>query len=817
MAEGFNAINILFRLTSEDNLTGGFNKAKSAMATLDEQAGKLQMSMTKVNAAMDGMDPAMVSKVTESLDGTDMATQRWNTDLNKVIAKMKEVGATSEQMQTVAGRLTNMREQEDKNVTGLSTMRSGISGIAIAAGAAFTMAGYYLENFVQQCITASTTIQQQNMEIGASMGMNAVQSIQNGPQIENMLNNTEAATGQNVQQLRSITPSVGLVAGGNMQLTQNDLEAISAMTYARQGSGATLSGISGVYNKMVTSGATNPLSQMGISLEDMGMTRTEFQKLSPEERQNVINNAVLGKLGFMNSDVAGTTGAQLQVFQGRLTQFMADLGDSFLPTMNMAMDVLEGIFHIAENIPGLMPIIGALLLAITAITLVLGPMLIMIQLFDADAVATMFGLAADGIAALNKVMLPYLAELTTRITEEGLLPALQWAYATAIDGVSLSSVYATTREWLLAASQAAVGDSGVVAAGGLSALIASITGLLGAIGGALGIPAILGAEGLLATVATEIAFYIYMIGESFMALLTPLETVGVVVGEGALGVGLGTIGAFIAGIATVAGALTQIFGPLLTMNKQQWSQEKSGKYVPQYNPFDNKTTMEAQYGLGDNDPAPRFQRWASKGIQGLIAGLENTAPIKAAAGHVFNVIKDTLMKLPSQAYTWGKNLIGGFVSGIIASIPSLTSILGHIADHFPHSPPKTGPLSTITAMNMQSWMSGIMTAGSSAFDKGLSGIGNIESGIGNISGIAHNYISHGPIQIDASQMSPDELMAMMTYICEKYLLPGENALPTGPTATKSSSTNASNPTPASSGILPQLPNVGGILPSLPPV
>ena len=812
MAGGFNAINILFRLTAEDNLTGGFNKAKSAMATLDEQAGKLQMSMTKVNAAMDGMDPAMVSKVTESLDGTDMATQRWNADLNKVIAKMREVGATSEQMQTVAGKLTTMREQEDKNVVGLSGMRSGISGIAIAAGAAFTMAGYYLENFVQECIKASTTIQQQNMEIGASMGLNAVQSIQQGPAIQQMLSNTEAATGQNVQQLRAITPSVGLVAGGNMQLTQNDLEAISAMTYARQGSGATLSGISGVYNKMVTSGATNPLSQMGISLEDMGMTRTEFQKLSPEERQNVINNAVLGKLGFMNSDVAGTTGAQLQVFQGRLTQFMADLGDSFLPTMNVAMDVLEGIFHIAEGIPGLMPVIGVLLLAITAVTLVLGPLLIMIQLFDADAIASMFMMASSGIEALNLVMIPYLEGLTTRIAEEGLLPALQWLYAESISGVSIASIYATSKEWLLAASQMAVGKEGVAAGAGVLVFSGAVRDVIVALIAWTGIGAIL----------PVISGYISLIGEAFMSLITPTEALAAA-GEGSLGAGLVTVLSILAGILGIADAVLSM-GNAFKSGKAQQANKIPG-------------------GIVQNE-----QWWNPLGKQDVTTYFD---PFKKYRD---SFVK-TFSKLPGEAYNWGKSILTSFVKGIEDSIPKLSAILKVIADHFPHSPPKIGPLATITGENFTSWMTGLFSGAGTWWNNmmndnynrdekeaaywntsgGLttqpptakqqaahaayltaqhnSGLQNVGSNVNGLMNGAINYITHGPISIDASHMTPDELMAMMTYICEKYLLPSEGALPAGPTATKTSTTNKTSTTPAQTVL--GLPTVGGLLPPIP--
>ena len=507
---------------------------------------------------------------------------------------------------------------------------------------------------------------------------------------------------------------------------------------------------------------------MGISLQDMGMTRTEFQKLTPTERQNVINNAVLGKLGFMNQDVAGTTGAQLQVFQGRLTQFMADIGDSFLPTMNIVMDVLEGLFSIAEAIPGLMPTIGAMLLLLVAITATLGPLLIAMQLWDAEAMASAVSMSASAILFFTDTAILYIEAIAASITEIGLSATATGLWAAAIDGLSLSAIYATAKEWLLALAQTAVGDEGVAAAAGVTSLGAAISGLFDAILISLGV-----GGGL-----ASILFRIGMLGGSIVEALTPIIGVLTTLGEVLAAIGVGTIAAFVVGIIGIGVAISQIVGTLLTMTPSQWAKDKTGSYAPQYDYATGKTKMIPQYGMGENDPYPRFRRWAIRGIQGLIAGLTNTAPITSAAKNIYNAIKNILINLPGQAYNWGKGLIIGFAEGILNSAKTdLTGALSYVSAHFPHSQPKIGPLSTITAANMQSWMGGIMSAGSGAMQSGMSNLG---AGIGNIGG-STNYISHGPISIDASHMSPDELMGMMVYVCEKYLLPGQSNLPTGPT------------------------------------
>jgi hypothetical protein len=296
----------------------------------------------------------------------------------------------------------------------------------------------------------------------------------------------------------------------------------------------------------------------------------------------------------------------------------------------------------------------------------------------------------------------------------------------------------------------------------------------------------------LGAIITEVAGYIWLFGSTISYyIIEPI--VDFLATAGALTVAAGAIVGFASSLSLLANAgfiktiiddITDFLG-ITHYSSQQKAKRANDAQTQLSDP------LISIMGNFTKDPAGTMEQLGVRMGKDFLTGWEK----------IFSSIGGNM-------YNWGKNLLGNFVSGIEASIPGLSNVLQDIANYFPHSPPTKGPLSTITAMNMKNWISGIMSAGSGAFNSGLSNLSGIGNTIGSTASSTFNSISHGPIQIDASQMSPDELMAMMTYICEKYLLPGESTLPTGPSATKTSSSNKTTPTPTE-GILPTLPTIGG--------
>jgi hypothetical protein len=114
---------------------------------------------------------------------------------------------------------------------------------------------------------------------------------------------------------------------------------------------------------------------------------------------------------------------------------------------------------------------------------------------------------------------------------------------------------------------------------------------------------------------------------------------------------------------------------------------------------------------------------ASAVLKFVSFAINAAAKAKNAGMGIVNAITSTISSIPGKMFTWGSQLLTNFVNGIKSQFGSLTGALQWISDHLPHSPPKIGPLSTITAANMFAWASDIAGAGSLGFSSfSLNGI-----------------------------------------------------------------------------------------------
>ena len=102
--------------------------------------------------------------------------------------------------------------------------------------------------------------------------------------------------------------------------------------------------------------------------------------------------------------------------------------------------------------------------------------------------------------------------------------------------------------------------------------------------------------------------------------------------------------------------------------------------------------------------------------------------------NIINAIASYLSSLPGRMYQWGVNAINSFINAIINAIPGLRSALDMVASLFPHSPPKEGPLATVTTANMEKYGESLGEA--------------FAAGINNTTGdIFSNLTPPGPVDI----------------------------------------------------------------------
>ena len=302
------------------------------------------------------------------------------TSFSQMEAKAKQAGISAQSLGEARSHVTGLGNDVQQTGSKVDKLKDSFSAVKVAAGLALTGAGMYLENFVKQCITASVQVQQSMLAIGGSMGLDAVQSLAQGPKINQMVEDTMDATGQNAEDLKKILPSVQAVAGHSLKKDQTSMEAISDIQWAKQGTGMTLSSAADKYNKMVTTGSGMALGDIGLTLSDMGLTGTQFQKMTPAARKKAMDAAIFKKEGGENAAMKDSTIAKEHKFENALTKFEAKLGDTFMPAMTTLMDVGIKLMNAMPKNKYFLDIVGGLLLFATGLALIGGPLLMLYPL-----------------------------------------------------------------------------------------------------------------------------------------------------------------------------------------------------------------------------------------------------------------------------------------------------------------------------------------------------------------------------------------------------------------------------------------------------
>jgi hypothetical protein len=124
---------------------------------------------------------------------------------------------------------------------------------------------------------------------------------------------------------------------------------------------------------------------------------------------------------------------------------------------------------------------------------------------------------------------------------------------------------------------------------------------------------------------------------------------------------------------------------------------------------------------------------------------------KKTGENIFNGIIDFVKSIPGQMYTYGQNILQSLIDGLMDKMGPFKDILNYIKDHWPASPPKTGPLSEIKPENMASWMGSIMDAGmDAAADFNLNNVINPVPSLSGVNMPSGNSSTSNQIQINVS-------------------------------------------------------------------
>ncbi|MDO9158021.1 MAG: hypothetical protein Q7U45_01085, partial [Burkholderiaceae bacterium] len=101
----------------------------------------------------------------------------------------------------------------------------------------------------------------------------------------------------------------------------------------------------------------------------------------------------------------------------------------------------------------------------------------------------------------------------------------------------------------------------------------------------------------------------------------------------------------------------------------------------------------------------------------------------------FNDLLNFLKGLPKKMKDFGKKIMQGLADGLAEKFKAVKDILKYISDHFPKSPPKTGPLSEVTPENMYLFGGSLGSGLSEGLDSKTNQVFN---NLGNANGVLYN-------------------------------------------------------------------------------
>ncbi len=135
--------------------------------------------------------------------------------------------------------------------------------------------------------------------------------------------------------------------------------------------------------------------------------------------------------------------------------------------------------------------------------------------------------------------------------------------------------------------------------------------------------------------------------------------------------------------------------------------------------------LSAVNAAGWNNFGSSLMQGFSTGISSELGSLNNSLSstvslVDSKFNEVVNSSTDFLGDLDSVSinlFSVGSSMMDNLIGGISNGLPGLDSVFNEISGMFPHSPPKTGPLSTITTANMKSWAASVAGAGVEGFGK----------------------------------------------------------------------------------------------------
>lgn len=781
MAEAVATYNAQLEISNR-NIVGGLNPALQGIDTSRLEQLGIKMEVANANTELVNrsvqafgttLDQAM-QEGEERVNNASIAVKQFNGYVETGVANIKGLtpammGIDTSRLEQMGVDMENVKNKTDDAKKSVDDSTKSWDTFKLAVGGALSMAGMYMTTFMEQSVTLSSTIQSQMDVVTAAYGM----PLTDTDKVDSDLIGMTKKTGWTPEQLAQPTANLAVYTHGNYNQAESLLPYITAIADTKSMDPQKVSQMLG----MAVGGQSTALKRLGIDLQNQGISNQQFSSENVDTRIAQIEQAINGSIDVskVNQTYLKSPAGQLALFNSELQELQEKLGQSVLPLLIQIMNFLEPIIGFVSGNKALSDLTAIVLIIATLATTIGGPLLILKGL----NVGSIFGNISGGagklkdrlsgipspIATSNKYLDLFITKIievgeaanlssgggrgkgkggAISAEEEGIvnLPNGQ-SYRTGSKGKE-SPKFSSRRDFWGFGEEVAEDASKGGRLSGLKGKFSGLSGLLGDEKGMIG-----AGRGIVAA------------GEEGGGILSKLG------GLGRLGGLAGRVGLdAIPGLGELAMAGTAAYGA-----------------------YSGWTSTQGNWG--DKGKAA-----VGGAVDSLTMGLIPKNDVVSGLNWMYSQFTQAKPKMQQL----GSLVIQGLETGIKSQLGPLGDILQIVSDHFPKSPPKLGPLAEITQSNMQNWTSGISDAGLLGFKKLSDGVGGTLPGKTGSGVVQHvHYHEHGPITIDASHLSTNELMSMLIYLNETALKPTTTPNPIATTNNGTTTNTTSNNSTTTTG------------------
>jgi hypothetical protein len=786
---------ILITIMGQDDLSPALDSAADSFAALKdgaEEAGVAVDDVAEKGDDVKGMGDDVIyagdsfAMMSGEADNASNSVSAVGDSADSAKGSIDDLGLSfgniDDQIQSAASDgktgMSDIEEGASGAKGGVDSLTESFSSLSGIGGMALMMLGGMMEAFAGQCISAAESVQTSMQNMGASMGMSATQAIQNTGALENMVQGWSQQTGQSGTALAQAVPTLEMVPGmqGNQQLLNQSILMASGLAVETQSDPQSMAQ---QMLKLVSTGNTAPsstqLAKIGINTQELDASTqllglgNSFASLNPAQKMEALNEALKDNSNIMkvNASEADSAQGRMNIFNEQLQTLEGEIGQALIPALSWFMTtILQPLAEDLQN-PVFADFVAGILVLGGALGLIMGP-LIMVGLSFKALGDTMSGLRSfvNGVqGAFNSLKTAITGAGDSAATTAGEEDTL----ATSEQAAGGAAVTEAGEEDTLAGSEGAAGGAGAGAgaaegagAGGLVGLLAGIGGGSALVGGGV-IAAGAIAAGMVGSLGYNLAqgqgYGSIYSSESQLGGLIPgnkntrdtyqqandqtnIQAEGIQKGiADFLGLGKGMKTGAEQGEAATKNLRTSLQG----LWKDLGNVQQSAVHFEQIlgNAF-------KQAGAAVGNAMKGIENWVGSGINWMISTVQGGVnTVVGAFNNLGSSVGSAMQNMYNTIVSWTNNAIG-----------MLKKLYCQIFGCSPGLIPAFQKLAEVVPQTLGSTLPSIKE-----FSGALGGIPNMGTGNAGIgAGSVHNHYHSEQIQIDASQMSQNELKVLINQL-----------------------------------------------------